>query len=632
MPAVKITNKPVSTPGDQTHFLVTQPELPEGYAPTGQETEEELAELKVESLREIEMDDMVELFQSKFAFDSEPTAESNKPVTSAGIKAALDSVDSKIGELKENLSDLQELADTKAPVIYGRASGAIASFSDGADDMPMKSAVVSLEPIQDLHGYDSPWPAGGGVNKLPPAVAGTSTNNGITVISNGDGTYNVSGSTGTASANVYFDLVNEYTIESDDYFHFGNSAANANIVFNLENTGGGNIWYGSVTPVNRVVDIGSKAGEKVGRIRVYVSANIENVNMTIKPMFCKASSAIDYSPYSNICPISGRTGAKVTRSGKNLVNPALSPYGNRRIAGITYENGDNEVTLTTIKNQDYVCLGLFYYFKSGTYTIKYSATSNDEYVPLITIYKSGGNTVKTWMKPDSSSTFTISTDGVYEFRLFASTIGNGVVGRVVRFYDMQVESGNTSTDYEPYKGTEFSVNWETEAGTVYGGTLDVVSGKLTVDWTSDDMGQYDWGGNNGIFNFTLHNTSPSWTRNSIDWMRSSAYKPESWNSIDYGTSSDCSIHGLVYGAVTVLRVYDSRYQTVADFKSGVSGTQFVYELATPIEIQLTPQEVSTLLGVNNVWSDGGDVEVEYPADTKTYIDTKIAEAVAAAMA
>ena len=103
MPAVKITQKPIGTPGDDTHFIVTQPELPEGYTPTGQETEEELAELKVESLREIEMDDMVELFQSKFAFDSEPTAESGKPVTSAGIKTALDSVDTEIGELKENL-------------------------------------------------------------------------------------------------------------------------------------------------------------------------------------------------------------------------------------------------------------------------------------------------------------------------------------------------------------------------------------------------------------------------------------------------------------------------------------------------------------------------------------------------
>jgi len=115
MPAVKITNKPVSTPGDQTHFLVTQPELPEGYAPTGQETEEELAELKVESLREIEMDDMVELFQKKFAFDSEPTAESVKPVTSAGIKAALDAADAEIGELKENIDEKTKPVVTAVP-------------------------------------------------------------------------------------------------------------------------------------------------------------------------------------------------------------------------------------------------------------------------------------------------------------------------------------------------------------------------------------------------------------------------------------------------------------------------------------------------------------------------------------
>ena len=125
MPAVKITNKPIGIPGDDTHFIVTQPELPEGYTPTGQETEEELAELKVESLREIEMDDMVELIQDKLDMDVTPTTGSSKPVTSGGIKAALDlmdddisslneditnsldSVDAEIGELKENLNGLE---------------------------------------------------------------------------------------------------------------------------------------------------------------------------------------------------------------------------------------------------------------------------------------------------------------------------------------------------------------------------------------------------------------------------------------------------------------------------------------------------------------------------------------------
>jgi hypothetical protein len=99
----------VSTPGDQTHFLVTQPELPEGYAPTGQETEEELAELKVESVREIEMDDMVELIQDKLDMDATPTTGSSKPVTSGGIKAALDLMDEDISSLNEDISNFNDL-------------------------------------------------------------------------------------------------------------------------------------------------------------------------------------------------------------------------------------------------------------------------------------------------------------------------------------------------------------------------------------------------------------------------------------------------------------------------------------------------------------------------------------------
>ena len=39
---------------------------------------------------------------------------------------------------------------------------------------------------------------------------------------------------------------------------------------------------------------------------------------------------------------------------------------------------------------------------------------------------------------------------------------------------------STATDYEPYNGTTYPISWASEAGTVYGGTLDVVSGTLTV--------------------------------------------------------------------------------------------------------------------------------------------------------
>ena len=106
MPAVKITNKPIGIPGDDTHFIVTQPELPEGYTPTGQETEEELAELKVESVREIEMDAMVALIQEKLDMDETPTEDSAKPITSGGVKAALDEMDEDISSLNEDITNL----------------------------------------------------------------------------------------------------------------------------------------------------------------------------------------------------------------------------------------------------------------------------------------------------------------------------------------------------------------------------------------------------------------------------------------------------------------------------------------------------------------------------------------------
>lgn len=63
----------------------------------------------------------------------------------------------------------------------------------------------------------------------------------------------------------------------------------------------------------------------------------------------------------------------------------------------------------------------------------------------------------------------------------------------------------------------------------------------------------------------------------------------------------------------------------------MSGVQLVYELVTPIEYQLTQQEVTTLLGTNNIWADTGDVEVTYTVDTKLYIDSKITQAIANAL-
>ena len=66
-----------------------------------------------------------------------------------------------------------------------------------------------------------------------------------------------------------------------------------------------------------------------------------------------------------------------------------------------------------------------------------------------------------------------------------------------------------------------------------------------------------------------------------------------------------------------IRTSDTSLTTVEAINSYLSANPItvVYELATPTTIQLTPQEVTTLLGNNNIWADSGSVEVEYRADT-----------------
>ena len=45
-----------------------------------------------------------------------------------------------------------------------------------------------------------------------------------------------------------------------------------------------------------------------------------------------------------------------------------------------------------------------------------------------------------------------------------------------------------------------------------------------------------------------------------------------------------------------------------------------YPLKDKITVQLTPTQVNTLLGQNNVWADSGDVEVTYTANASLTIE------------
>ena len=64
MAGKKLTETATGRASEHTHFLVTQPELPDSYTITGEETEEELEERKIESVRRITVSELIRLIKS----------------------------------------------------------------------------------------------------------------------------------------------------------------------------------------------------------------------------------------------------------------------------------------------------------------------------------------------------------------------------------------------------------------------------------------------------------------------------------------------------------------------------------------------------------------------------------------
>ena len=160
--------------------------------------------------------------------------------------------------------------------------------------------------------------------------------------------------------------------------------------------------------------------------------------------------------------------------------------------------------------------------------------------------------------------------------------------------------------------------------TVYGGKLDVLSGVLTVDSAMVDLGTLNWSDTptdtSGIyrcFSDDLTQVVKPFTNATVANAVCSHYKTETADNTYLRHT------GISIARSGRLSIYDSRYTAKDDIPaliSTLSGIMLCYELAEPIEIQLTPNQVNSLLGVNNIWADSGDTEVVYRADTKLYIE------------
>lgn len=150
--------------------------------------------------------------------------------------------------------------------------------------------------------------------------------------------------------------------------------------------------------------------------------------------------------------------------------------------------------------------------------------------------------------------------------------------------------------------------------TVYGGTLDVVTGVLTETKSIIDLGTLSWSrsatGTSGKYRFVTYIPSPNGAKQS-DKTSGVTSLCNKMDTLASGKTFDANTDGYTISANGDIYVYLDAYNTAsaADFKTAMSGYQLVYTRATPQTYQLTPTEISTLLGDNNVWADAGQVEI-----------------------
>jgi len=466
----------------------------------------------------------------------------------------------------------------------------IVSIADGADGMPMRSVEVAIEPVQDLHGYEYPWPAGGGKNLIPPIETTTSYN----VTFSQDGDYiNISGTPSSNARCVLFDGIlptGTYTLNGvtgasntsfrtglkiDDDTSWAYNAENKR-TFTLEEDSQVLIWLFAY-PGYGTFD-----------------------NFKVQYQLERGDTVTQWTPYSNVCPISGHTGVTITRAGVNILDLTTME------SGYYNANGEKVASLGLKRTATIAPVN-----PGDRYSLKFEVSNNQNSRLRVHEYDKSG----TWLRQIFMSDV-LNAPTVYEKNLTVSNDAYFIAfslplyAYLIAYFDLDT----------------YHITFPDSAGTVYGGPLDVVSGKLVVDRAITDLGALSWQRITISYGYYFV-ASISDNRKASGDIMCSAYK-----FVGYGAAAltqNCTISRSATNKNVFVR--DDSYSTAEDFKTAVSGVQLCYYLEEPISIQLDPVVVLSLLGENHIFADAGNTSVTYPADTKMYIDRKITEAVANAL-
>ena len=336
----------------------------------------------------------------------------------------------------------------------------------------------------------------------------------------------------------------------------------------------------------------------------------------------------DPSP-ENVRSITGWDTITVRRTGKNLLP---YPYELSTITrnGITFtDNGDGTVTANGTATNDtsfqlkiwgnvelpageYIICGCPAGGSVSTYRMNVAAKDDN-----LNIFKDTFDT--------GTGVKIIANNGLKHIYATCHVSEGTTVNNLL--YKPQLEVGNIATAYEPYRGTSLSAALPE---IIYGGMLDWNTGVLTVTHEKDELNvvtSFSQTANNRAA-FALSNKGKTYNKISAisdKYLYKTGVYRNDLNEIGFCINESSAWIRL--GNDSEVDTQDKAQEYFEE-----NPVTVIYELAEPYTIQFTPQQLDLLKGSNHLWSDCGGTDVTYIADTKLYIDHRIAAVLTAMQA
>lgn len=485
---------------------------------------------------------------------------------------------------EENIAKLQGDMTTKITKFYASSQGET-HLADSDDGKIMDMMLYGRSEQKQYSGKN-----------LLNAMLQTTTSNGITCTANGDGTYTVNGTaTDNALFYIFNGIINAQKVKlcgcpsiANDSTYFMYMYVNNDLSTNVKDYGNGTSSL-SIDGLNLKVVINIKNGVTVN-------------NLLFKPMIVDAekyptATYDDYEPYTGGIP---SPNPDYPQEIKSVVNPTVKVCGKNLLDSKKFPIILNRAIATDT--------GVVYESLGG----KYCAT--EKYIP----FPYGGKIISF---NDSMSLCAYDKD--YKFISAIRYHSQAPFGTTYVRFDIkiedkdkaQIELSESTTTYEPYHEQTVTLPYTLNAIPVSAGGnvtidgqqyiadyVDVERGKLVrmckrrklfemsiQDWgTGDNGARKDWYVDVEKYDYTAY------TKRIIPCLFSSLRKKA--NQMEYPYFTYETIENNGWQGYSRLSIYVSKeYDTLEKLKEYIGAdTEVVYQLKTPEEIDLTPEEIAAL--------------------------------------